>query len=48
MALHMIKGWKKIESSALFFKALKPLGEEGRVILPRLLAGTAGGELPKI
>lgn len=48
MALNMIKGWKEIESSALFFKALKPLGEEGRVILQRLLAGTTGGELPKI
>lgn len=44
MALNMIKGGEKIESFALFFKALKPLGEVGRVIL----AGTAGGELPKI
>ena len=48
MVLKMIKGWKKIERSALFFRALKPLGEEGRVILRRLSAGTAGGELPEI
>lgn len=38
----MIKGWEKKESSALFFKALKPLGEEGRVILQRLF-GWHGG-----
>lgn len=44
----MIKGGQKIEGFGLFFKALKPLGEEGRVILLSLLAGTAGGGSPKI
>lgn len=44
----MIKGGEKIERFGLFFKALKPLGEEGRVILLSLLAGTAGGGSPKI
>lgn len=48
MVLNMIKGGEKIESFGLFFKALKPLGEEGRVILQSFLAGTAGGGLPEI
>lgn len=44
----MIKERETIESLALFFKVVKPLNGAGRVILRRLLAGTAGGEWPKI
>lgn len=37
-----------MESLGLFFSAVKPLEEARRVILQWLLAGSAGGESPKI
>lgn len=44
----MIKERETIESIALSFKVVKPLNMARRVILERLLAGTAGGEWPEI